>query len=263
MVFFNYGVDTGTVWKTLPFHEPIRWRHISWGRQCPDREIKESCRWGWLYYGRVKTGKPFWRPMNRTVRLHLKSLRPEQPDPDAPIFQGGGSRPNQRFRQLCELADVVPKRSIESGKENPGVLKDLRKTCATLLRRARPGILCRDPRTRCGRNHLPPLRSPGTAGASGDYDDAAADRVPVARTRLRRPMSMLSPNLPRSRRVIDVAKMPRDRPGRFDLTQQRSHPNVISLVAFRAFANYGGSLEKVRRSLRKHTKQNGQEITFP
>lgn len=42
VVFFNYGVDTGTVWKTLPFHEPIRWRHISWGRQSPDREIKES-----------------------------------------------------------------------------------------------------------------------------------------------------------------------------------------------------------------------------
>lgn len=23
VVFFNYGIDTGTVWKTLPFHEPI------------------------------------------------------------------------------------------------------------------------------------------------------------------------------------------------------------------------------------------------
>lgn len=22
VVFFNYGVDTGTVWQTLPFHEP-------------------------------------------------------------------------------------------------------------------------------------------------------------------------------------------------------------------------------------------------
>lgn len=24
VVFFNYGVDTGTVWKSAPFHEPIR-----------------------------------------------------------------------------------------------------------------------------------------------------------------------------------------------------------------------------------------------
>jgi hypothetical protein len=25
IVFFNYGVDTGTVWKSAPFHEPILW----------------------------------------------------------------------------------------------------------------------------------------------------------------------------------------------------------------------------------------------
>jgi hypothetical protein len=41
VVFFNYGVDTGTIWKTLPFHEPILWRHLSWERRSPDREIKE------------------------------------------------------------------------------------------------------------------------------------------------------------------------------------------------------------------------------
>ena len=29
VVFFNYGVDTGTVWKTESFHEPILWRHVS------------------------------------------------------------------------------------------------------------------------------------------------------------------------------------------------------------------------------------------
>jgi hypothetical protein len=23
VVLFNYGVDTGTIWKSLPFHEPI------------------------------------------------------------------------------------------------------------------------------------------------------------------------------------------------------------------------------------------------
>jgi hypothetical protein len=80
VVFFNYGVDTGTIWKTLPFHEPILWRHVSWDRQSPDREIKESCPWGWLFYRRVKTDKTFWRPMNRTVQCHLKSLRPDIKD---------------------------------------------------------------------------------------------------------------------------------------------------------------------------------------
>jgi hypothetical protein len=42
VVFFNYGVDTGTVWKTAPAHEPILWRHLHWGRQSPDREVKEG-----------------------------------------------------------------------------------------------------------------------------------------------------------------------------------------------------------------------------
>ncbi len=69
--------------------------------------------------------------MNRTVRLHLKSLLSERVDPDAPVFHGGGSRPNNRFRRLCQLAGIAPKRSIESGEEHPWVLKDLRKTCAT------------------------------------------------------------------------------------------------------------------------------------
>ena len=57
VVFFNYGVDTGTVWKSAPFHEPILWRHVSWGRQSPDREVKEQSPWGWLFYRGVKTGK--------------------------------------------------------------------------------------------------------------------------------------------------------------------------------------------------------------
>lgn len=69
--------------------------------------------------------------MNRTVRLHLKSNRHEQQDLDAPVFVGGGSRPNNRFRELCESSNVSPKRSAESGEERPWVLKDLRKTCAT------------------------------------------------------------------------------------------------------------------------------------
>ncbi len=131
VVFFNYGVDTGTDWKTLPFHEPILWRYVSWERQAPNGEIKECSPWGWLFYRRVKTGKVFWRPMNRTLHTHLKSILPECPDLDAPVFFGGGTRPNNRFRNLCRLAGIEPKTSVDSGEQRPWVLKDLRKTCAT------------------------------------------------------------------------------------------------------------------------------------
>ena len=89
IVFFHYGVDTGTVWKSARFHEPILWRHVSWDRQLPDREIKEQSPWGWLFYRRVKTGKTFYRPMNRVVHAHIKSIMPENPAPDDPVFLGG------------------------------------------------------------------------------------------------------------------------------------------------------------------------------
>lgn len=131
VIFFNYGVDTGTVWKTAPFHEPILWRHVFFDRQSPDREVKEQSRWGWLFYRRLKTGKSFYRPMNRTVHTRIKSIMPDNIDPDVPVLFGGGTRPNDRFRSLCKLAAIKPKTNVETGEERPWVLKDLRKTCAT------------------------------------------------------------------------------------------------------------------------------------
>ena len=50
VLFFNYGFDTGTIWKSVPWHEPLLWRHVFWDANSPDREVKEQSRWGWLYY---------------------------------------------------------------------------------------------------------------------------------------------------------------------------------------------------------------------
>ena len=131
VVFFNYGVDTGTVWKSIPAHEPVLWRNVCWRAESPDRDAKERSRWGWLFYRRVKTRKAFWRPMNRAVHSHVKSLLPADPRPDEPVFLGGGARPNARFQALCALAGVRPRTNVESGRDEPWELKDLRKTCVT------------------------------------------------------------------------------------------------------------------------------------
>jgi hypothetical protein len=56
---------------------------------------------------------------------------PDDPDPDTPVFLGGGARPNMRFRVLCGLAGISPKTNVETGEKKPWVIKDLRKTCAT------------------------------------------------------------------------------------------------------------------------------------
>jgi hypothetical protein len=65
----------------------------------------------------VKTGKAFWRPMNRAVHTHLRSLMPAEPRPDSPVFLGGGARPTARFRGLCALAGVRPWVDAETGRE--------------------------------------------------------------------------------------------------------------------------------------------------
>jgi len=58
VVFFNCGVDTGTVFRSARFHEPILWRHVSWRPEPPNGQGRES-RYGWLYYRRVKTKNNF------------------------------------------------------------------------------------------------------------------------------------------------------------------------------------------------------------
>lgn len=131
VLFFNYGFDTGTIWKSAPYHEPILWRHITWDRQSPDGQAKVRSPWGWIFYRRVKTGKTFYRPMNRVVHAHIRSILPDDPRPNDPVFVGGGSRPNRWFRDLCRRAGIRLKTDVETGEQKPWLLKDLRKTCAT------------------------------------------------------------------------------------------------------------------------------------
>ena len=96
VVFFNYGLDTGTIFNSAAFHEPILWRHITWQPEPPNGQGRES-RYGWLYYRRVKTKKQFYRPMSRVVQVNLKSLRPDERQPDQPVFHCGSSRRTSSF----------------------------------------------------------------------------------------------------------------------------------------------------------------------
>ena len=64
----------------------------------------------------MKTGKAFYRPMNRVVHAHIRSIMPADPRPDEPVFLGGGARPNARFQELCELAGIEPRANVETGR---------------------------------------------------------------------------------------------------------------------------------------------------
>jgi hypothetical protein len=62
-----------------------------------------------MFYRRVKTGKAFYRPMNRVVHAHLKSMLPENPHPNESVVLGGTARPNARFQELCTLGGIKAK----------------------------------------------------------------------------------------------------------------------------------------------------------
>ncbi len=59
VLFFNYGLDTGTVWKSTPSHEPILWRHVCWGRQSPDRNVKQQSPWVGCFIAGSRPAKRF------------------------------------------------------------------------------------------------------------------------------------------------------------------------------------------------------------
>ena len=59
--FFNYGVDTGTVWKTEPFHEPILWRHVRTIPYSMEEERGQTIASGHFAASRESNSKPVLR----------------------------------------------------------------------------------------------------------------------------------------------------------------------------------------------------------
>jgi len=59
------------------------------------------------------------------------NIMPDDRSPNAPLFLGGGARPNSRFEALCGLAGIKLRLDVETSKQEPWELKDLRNTCAT------------------------------------------------------------------------------------------------------------------------------------
>lgn len=87
VLFFNYGLDTGTVWQFAPDHEPILRRHVSWNRQSPDGQASLYClleKEGYRYAIRLKANAVLeWeiehllpRPVGRPS--HQAKSRPQE-----------------------------------------------------------------------------------------------------------------------------------------------------------------------------------------
>lgn len=200
LVFFNYGVDTGTIWKSIPIHEPILWRHVTWDPQSPDRELKERSKWGWLFYRRVKTGKAFYRPMNHVVHAHLKSILPQSLNPAAPVFLGGGARPNATPGFMHTGWHQAENECRNRGGRAVGAQGPSEDVCH-VLRPAPARVVDRNLGPLGRRHHVPALRPPRPAGIQSDHDDTATDRVFRADPRARRRVPMLPATICR-RRIV-------------------------------------------------------------
>lgn len=61
VIFFNYGLDTGTVWKTEPFHEPILWRHVRTIPYSMEEERGQTIASGHFAASRESNSKPVLR----------------------------------------------------------------------------------------------------------------------------------------------------------------------------------------------------------
>lgn len=129
--FYLYGVDTQTVFRYAARGEPLRWKDIFWDRVAPTRQTKSESEFGWVFYRRTKTDKPFLRPMNREIHGHLRAIQSPTAKPDDVVFLGGSVRPCEKFQHLCRLAKLTPIVDPASGRKKPWQLKLLRKTSGT------------------------------------------------------------------------------------------------------------------------------------
>jgi integrase len=134
VLFRSFGLDTHCLFRAVDrAKEVLCWKHVFPPGLPPGRCAKCECEHGWISWRRQKTGRLLILPLDEILAAHLRSIRPADADPQTPIFgSAGGAKPNIRFRGLIQRARIEPKFDLESGAAKPWVLKDLRKTCATV-----------------------------------------------------------------------------------------------------------------------------------
>lgn len=142
VLFRNYGFDTQIVFpNTNRATSILTWACVYTEHALPPGRVANCPNGdGWLVLRRQKTGRALFLPLEAVSRAHLDAIRPAKVDPDAPVMGlAGGGKPAERFQELCRLAKLAEKWDPELQRPAPWVLKDLRKTCATVHDANLPG----------------------------------------------------------------------------------------------------------------------------
>jgi len=131
----NYGLDTQILMPyTSRAVEFLTWGTV-WTQDAlpPGRVANCPNASGWIVVRRQKTGRDLFLPLEPVVRAHLDAIRPTAAKPeDLVLGEAGGSRPCERFQELCRLAGLTDKLDAQTRRPKAWELKDLRKTCATV-----------------------------------------------------------------------------------------------------------------------------------
>ena len=109
VVFFNYGVDAGLFGRHCHFTSPILLAACVVGNGNRRTVRSEHSPWGSLFLPAGENRQNVLAANEPHGAVRLKSIMPDSPDPNAPVCFGGGTRPNNRFRVLCDLAGIQPK----------------------------------------------------------------------------------------------------------------------------------------------------------
>lgn len=132
----TFAWDQTTCWNTRSGAGDylLRVRDVSFDNFAPDPSFSAS-----ISYRRMKTDKRFCRPLPEILAAHLKRLAQHRAE-DAPLF-GVCRRPDYLWKRIVSAAAIPqPTYVDDDGKHShTWVLKDLRKTCATIYETAMPG----------------------------------------------------------------------------------------------------------------------------
>lgn len=146
VLYWHYGYRTEELVSFEKRFVPVKWGDVYPPGLTPNREVRESCEYGWISYVPQKQSKkkddPLVSPLNKYTRAAIEAVRPYGPvHADRPVYDF--TRSSQSFYKawnwLLDEADVHP-RQTPGEEPDRYLIKHFRKTATTNVNRHRRGL---------------------------------------------------------------------------------------------------------------------------
>lgn len=194
VLLFNYGLDTGTIWKTKTTHQPLLWRHVFWNHESP-----------------IKATIPLRLailPTSENEQIVLSTNEPCCPRASAttPVLHLH-SRGTDTCWRNCTAQQCLQaaRRARRDPRKSPCQNRCCKRLVAEgsaqdmcdLLRRAHARVRYRSSRSLSRRSHLSALSPLRSSGVQSNHDNSTALRLHGSPTGNRGRVSVLSAEVQR------------------------------------------------------------------